>query len=50
MKKTDRQALIREIIKRHIVATQEELGQRLRQQGIQVTQATLSRDITELLT
>ena len=49
MKKTDRQALIREIIKRHIVATQEELGQRLRQQGIQVTQATLSRDIKELL-
>ena len=49
MKKTDRQALIREIIKRHIVATQEELGQRLRQQGIQVTQATVSRDIKELL-
>ena len=49
MKKTDRQALIREIIKRHIVATQEELGQRLHQQGIQVTPATLAREIKELL-
>lgn len=48
MKKTDRQALIREIIKHHIVATQEGLGERLRQQGVRVTQATVSRDIKEL--
>ena len=49
MKKTERQALIREIIKHHIVATQDELGQRLRQQNIRVTQATVSRDIKELM-
>ena len=49
MKKTERQALIREIIKHHIVATQEALGERLRQQGIRVTQATVSRDIKELM-
>ena len=48
MKKTDRQALIRQIIKHHVVETQEGLGKWLSQQGIRVTQATVSRDIKEL--
>lgn len=49
MKKSERQAKIREIIKGHIVETQEALGERLRQENIHVTQATVSRDIKDLM-
>lgn len=43
-----RQAIILQIIKNHRVSTQEELAQRLQQEGINVTQATVSRDIKKL--
>lgn len=46
--KARRQALILSIIKERPIATQEELGEALRAEGIEVTQATLSRDIKEL--
>ncbi|MBJ6364227.1 transcriptional regulator AhrC/ArgR [Paenibacillus sp. GCM10012307] len=39
---------IREIIANDIVETQEDLVEALRQAGLQVTQATVSRDIREL--
>jgi len=43
-----RHAKIREIIERSFIETQEELAESLRQGGIEVTQATVSRDIKEL--
>ena len=46
--KARRQAMILAIIKESPIATQEELGEALRNEGIEVTQATLSRDIKEL--
>lgn len=46
--KTIRQQKILEIIARYDVETQEELAERLRQEGLEVTQATISRDIREL--
>ena len=46
--KTMRHALILEIIESRKVETQEELAEELRQRGINVTQATVSRDIKEL--
>ncbi|MCL6614885.1 MAG: arginine repressor [Firmicutes bacterium] len=46
--KARRQALILSIIKERPIATQDELGEALRAEGIEVTQATLSRDIKEL--
>lgn len=46
--KARRQAMILGIIKEAPVATQEELGEALRREGVEVTQATLSRDIKEL--
>lgn len=39
---------IMEIIRREMVSTQEELATRLREEGINVTQATVSRDIKEM--
>ena len=48
MKKRVRQALILEIIKHNRIASQEALRERLQEQGTDVTQATLSRDIREL--
>lgn len=39
---------ILDILKRHNVETQEELVERLREEGIPVTQATISRDVKEL--
>lgn len=47
MKKT-RQDKIIEIIEKYEIATQEALKKRLEEEGITVTQATLSRDINEL--
>ena len=46
--KTKRHAKILEIIRDKAVDTQEELIELLREEGFQVTQATVSRDIKEL--
>jgi transcriptional regulator of arginine metabolism len=46
--KARRQAKILELIKIHVLETQEELADALGRQGIPVTQATVSRDIKEL--
>lgn len=46
--KTVRQVTILDIIDSNDIETQEELADALRQRGIQVTQATVSRDIKEL--
>ena len=46
--KVKRQALIREIVESQSIQTQEELAEALRQHGMVVTQATVSRDIKEL--
>ena len=47
--KTFRHQKIREIIENRVVQTQEELADMLRNEGIDVTQATVSRDIKELM-
>ncbi len=47
--KTARHARIREIIEKQVVETQEELATALKKQGFDVTQATVSRDIKELM-
>ena len=46
--KTIRQVAILDIIEKRDVETQEELADALRDRGIKVTQATVSRDIKEL--
>lgn len=46
--KSARHAVILDIIERYNIDTQEELASRLREQGMNVTQATVSRDIKEL--
>ena len=46
--KTDRQSMILEIIEKEDVDTQEQLQQRLQEQGVPCTQATISRDIKQL--
>lgn len=46
--KNRRQKKIRELIREFPIGTQEELALFLRQSGIDVTQATVSRDIREL--
>ena len=47
--KSLRQEKIREIVENYIVETQEDLAERLRRENIAVTQATVSRDIKELM-
>ena len=47
--KSLRQDKIREIVENYIVETQEDLAERLRREDIAVTQATVSRDIKELM-
>ena len=42
-------AKIKDIIENHVIETQEELADALRKQHIEVTQATVSRDIKELM-
>lgn len=39
---------ILDLIRQHVIETQEELAEQLRQDGIHVTQATVSRDIKDL--
>ena len=46
--KAKRQALIREIVENQSIQTQEELAYALREHGMVVTQATVSRDIKEM--
>ena len=46
--KTDRHKKILEVIDRYEVGTQEELAKILNNEGYNVTQATVSRDIREL--
>lgn len=46
--KTSRQMMILEIIGKQSIGTQEELVRALRERGLQVTQATVSRDIKEM--
>lgn len=46
--KARRQMRILEIINARVIETQEELAGCLREQGIKVTQATVSRDVKEL--
>ena len=46
--KSKRHAKILEIISKYSIETQEELSERLEQEGFPVAQATVSRDIREL--
>lgn len=46
--KSKRQAIIMDFIRDEVVETQTELVDRLREKGLDVTQATVSRDIKEL--
>jgi transcriptional regulator of arginine metabolism len=46
--KSDRHGRILEIIRERSIETQEELAQQLREEGYEVTQATISRDIRQL--
>jgi transcriptional regulator of arginine metabolism len=47
--KAIRHAKIKDIIENSVVETQEDLAESLRKQHIEVTQATVSRDIKELM-
>ncbi len=47
--KTRRHARIKEIVENRAIQTQDELADELRKIGIEVTQATVSRDIKELM-
>jgi transcriptional regulator of arginine metabolism len=46
--KSYRQSLVLELVDREAITSQEQLRERLQAQGIEVTQATLSRDIRDL--
>jgi transcriptional regulator of arginine metabolism len=46
--KSYRQAVIRELVEQGSITSQEQLRTMLRERGIEVTQATLSRDIRDL--
>lgn len=46
--KYNRHAKILDIIENYDISTQDELAEKLREQGLDVTQATISRDIKEL--
>lgn len=46
--KNKRQLKILNLIKNEVISTQEELVERLEEEGIKVTQATISRDIKKL--
>ena len=43
-----RQRLIADLVEESFIATQAEIAERLAERGIKVTQATISRDVTEL--
>lgn len=46
--KVNRHVKIVELVNKYIIETQEDLTERLKQEGFQVTQATVSRDIRDL--
>ena len=46
--KVNRHAKIVELVGKYHIETQEELADRLKQEGFQITQATVSRDIRDL--
>jgi transcriptional regulator of arginine metabolism len=46
--KARRKAVIVELVEREAITSQEQLREKLRERGIEATQATLSRDIREL--
>ena len=46
--KVNRHAKIVELVSKYDIETQEELADRLREEGFQITQATISRDIRDL--
>ncbi len=46
--KYNRHAKILDIIENTVIETQEELSEKLKEQGVEVTQATVSRDIKDL--
>lgn len=48
MKKSNRQAIIKRIIQENEIETQDDLIQCLKAEGVQATQATISRDVREL--
>ncbi len=48
MMKKNRQALIMQIIEQNCISTQEDLMNKLLEAGVDVTQATVSRDIKEM--
>lgn len=47
--KNHRQSRVKEIVEKLVIRTQDELADALRSEGIDVTQATVSRDIKEML-
>lgn len=47
--KNHRHVRVKDIVERFVIRTQDELAEALRQEGIDVTQATVSRDIKELM-
>lgn len=49
MKKQERHQLIRNLVETKNIETQEDLANALKESGIRVTQATVSRDIKELM-
>jgi len=46
--KSYRQSLVLDLVDREAITSQQQLRERLREKGIEVTQATLSRDIRDL--
>ena len=48
MKKEQRHQLIVDILTNHVIRTQEELLQHLKEHGVTATQATISRDLNDL--
>ncbi len=48
MTKAQRQSLLLKVVRRGGLRTQEELGEALASQGVEVSQVTLSRDLREL--
>jgi len=46
--KAHRQSIVRDLVERESITSQEQLRMRLRERGVDATQATLSRDIAEL--
>lgn len=48
MKKSERQRRIKQLINEHAIRKQEEFVELLHAQGVEVTQATISRDIQEM--